>query len=169
MSFQKVQHSLIYSLADDIIDEEEFVLLYNAYDSGNALYPYREYDGFELDSLELDECSANFRVNKADLPRLAAALRIPARFTCHQGTAVDLKGFASFSNVWHILRYDPPLCSSRPRALYATQYCVRMGIRKPWPSPVILEPTFPFFSLSRIVCSSNTSNGITPAKLFWLC
>ena len=86
MSFQKVRHSLIYSLADDIIDEEEFVLLYNAYDSGNALYPYREYDGFELDSLELDECLANFRVNKADLPRLAAALRIPARFRCHQGT-----------------------------------------------------------------------------------
>ena len=86
MSFQKVRHLLIYSLADDIIDEEEFVLLYNAYDSGNALYPYREYDGFELDSLELDECLANFRVNKADLPRLAAALRIPARFRCHQGT-----------------------------------------------------------------------------------
>ena len=86
MSFQKVRHSLIYSLADDIIDEEEFVLLNNAYDSGNALFPYREYDGFELDSLELDECSANFRANKADLLRLAAALRIPARFRCHQGT-----------------------------------------------------------------------------------
>ena len=174
MSFQKVRHSLIYSLADDIIDEEEFVLLYNAYDSGNALYPYREYDGFELDSLGLDECLANFRVNKAVLPRLAAALRIPARFICHQGTVCSgLEGLCillkrlAFS--LQVLRCDPPLCSSRPRALYATQCCVRMGVRKPWPSPDILEPTFPFFSMSRTVCSSNTSNGITPAKLFWLC
>ena len=53
------------------------------------LYPYREYDGFELDSLELDECLANFRVNKADLPRLAAALRIPARFRCHQANCMQ--------------------------------------------------------------------------------
>ena len=31
LSFVKVQNALIYSLADEIIDEEEFVLLFDTY------------------------------------------------------------------------------------------------------------------------------------------
>lgn len=50
MSFSKVQNALVYTLADEIIDEEEFVLLFNAYKLVNPSYPYWEYDGFCLDS-----------------------------------------------------------------------------------------------------------------------
>ena len=61
MSFQKVRDELIYCFADGILDEEEFVLLYDAYKSTNSIYPYWEYDEFSLDSLSSDECLADFR------------------------------------------------------------------------------------------------------------
>ena len=86
MSFQKVRDELIYCFADGILDEEEFVLLYDAYKSTNSIYPYWEYDEFSLDSLSSDECLADFRVEKDDIPRLAEALRLPGRFRCSQGT-----------------------------------------------------------------------------------
>ena len=38
MSFQKVRDELIYCSADEILDEEEFVLLYDAYKSTNSIY-----------------------------------------------------------------------------------------------------------------------------------
>ena len=50
MSFQKVRDELIYWFADGILDQEEFVLLYDAYKSTNSIYPYSEYDEFSLDS-----------------------------------------------------------------------------------------------------------------------
>ena len=74
MSFQKVRDELIYCFADGILDEEEFVLLYDAYESTNSIYPYWEYDEFSLDPLSSDECLADFRVEKDDIPRLAEAL-----------------------------------------------------------------------------------------------
>ena len=51
MSFQKVRDELIYCFADGILDEEEFVLLYDTYKSTNSIYPYWEYDEFSLDPL----------------------------------------------------------------------------------------------------------------------
>ena len=56
MSFSKVQNALVYALADEIIDEEVFVLLFDAYKSVNPSYPYWEYDGFCLDSFDSSEC-----------------------------------------------------------------------------------------------------------------
>ena len=93
MSFQKVRDELIYCFADGILDEEEFVLLYDAYKSTNSIYPYWEYDELLLDSLSSDECLADFKVEKDDIPHLAEALRLPGRFRCSQGTLCsDLEG-----------------------------------------------------------------------------
>ena len=71
MSFEKVRNALVYSLVDEIIDEEEFVLRFDAYKSVNPSYPYWEYDCFCLDSFDASECLTEFRVNKEDIPRLA--------------------------------------------------------------------------------------------------
>ena len=43
MSFR---NELIYCFADGIVDEEEFVLLYDAYKSTNSIYPYWELNDF---------------------------------------------------------------------------------------------------------------------------
>ena len=76
MSFQKVRDELIYCFTDGIIDEEDFVLLYDAYKSTNSIYQFWEYDEFSLDPLSSDECLADFRVEKDDIPRLAEAPRL---------------------------------------------------------------------------------------------
>ena len=76
MSFQKVRDELIYCFAGGILDEEEFVLLYDAYKSTNSIYPFWEYDEFSLDPLSSDECLADFRVEKDDILRLAEAPRL---------------------------------------------------------------------------------------------
>ena len=73
------------SFADEIIDEEEYVLLFDAYKSSNPAYPYWEYDAFCLDSFDSSECLTEFRVSKEDLS-LAEVLRVPAQFRCPQGT-----------------------------------------------------------------------------------
>ena len=94
MSFEKVRNSLVYSLLDELIDEEEFVLLFDAYKSVNPSYPYWEYDGFCLDSFNSSECLTEFRVSKEDLPRLAEVLRVPPQFRCTQGTVCSgIEGF----------------------------------------------------------------------------
>ena len=76
----------MYCLTDEIIDEDEFVLLYDAYESENMCYPYWDYEDFSLEYLSSEECLAEFRVSKVDLPRLAEALRVPRRFKSAQGT-----------------------------------------------------------------------------------
>ena len=86
MSFEKVRNALVYSLVDEIIDEEEFVLLFDAYKSVNPSYPYWEYDCFCLDPFDASECLTEFRVNKEDLLRLAEVLGVPPQFRCFQGT-----------------------------------------------------------------------------------
>ena len=95
MSFEKVRDALVYSLVDEIIDEEEFVLLFDAYKSVNLSYPYWEYDCFCLDSFDSSECLTEFRVNKEDLPRLAEILGVPPQFRC----SVD----AASQNLMHTL------------------------------------------------------------------
>ena len=86
MSFSKLQNALVYALSDEIIDEEEFVLLFDAYKSLNPSYPYWDDDGFCLDSFDSSECLTEFKVSKEDLPRLAEVLRVPLQFKCSQGT-----------------------------------------------------------------------------------
>ena len=83
MSFSKVQNALVYTLADEIIDEdkEEFVLLFNAYKLVNPSYPYWEYDGICLDSFDSSERLTEFGVSKEDIPSLAEVLRVPRNMT----------------------------------------------------------------------------------------
>ena len=60
MSFGKVRNAHVYSLVDEIIDEEEFEPLFDTYKYANPSYPYWEYDGFCLDSFESCECLTEF-------------------------------------------------------------------------------------------------------------
>ena len=76
MSFQKVRDELFYFFADGVPDEEEFVLLYDAYKSTNSIYSFWEYDEFSLDPLTSDECLADLRVEIEGIPRLAEAPRL---------------------------------------------------------------------------------------------
>ena len=70
-------------------DEEEFLLLYDEYTSQNTEYPYTNYQRFNLELKDENECKTEFRVEKKDIPELAGVLRIPETVKCYQGTICD--------------------------------------------------------------------------------
>ena len=53
------------------------------------VFPYWQYARFQLDAMLEDECLSEFRFAKADIPRLAEVLRLPAKFTCSNGTTAS--------------------------------------------------------------------------------
>ena len=56
MSFQDVRTSLAIGYSDVLLNDEEFILLYNAFKSPNPVYPYWKFNRFCLDDLESSEC-----------------------------------------------------------------------------------------------------------------
>ena len=51
MAFRDVRNFLLISLADDIIDDEEFIVLYDLYCSRDPDFPYDHNTAFDLDAL----------------------------------------------------------------------------------------------------------------------
>lgn len=88
-SFKKVQEMLCLCLIEEIIDEEEFVLLYEAYRASNLPFPHSAYEKFSLANKDPAECKADFRVEKRDIPLLPDALRVAPVFQCRNGTICD--------------------------------------------------------------------------------
>ena len=83
-SFKNVRELLLLSYVNNVVSDREFVLLYDAYQSKNPDFNYQQYDPFNLDNIDSAECKTEFRIEKADLPRLAEALRLPPTFHCQQ-------------------------------------------------------------------------------------
>ena len=84
-SYKKVQE------IEEIIDDEEFVLLYEAERPSNFPFPHSAYEKFSLANKEPAEYKADFRVEKTDIPLLLDALRVPPVFQCRSGTITELK------------------------------------------------------------------------------
>ena len=70
-------------------NDEDFIILYELFSSRNPDFAYDSYDRFDLDNMNEDECKAEFRVRKRDLPTLSQALRIPRSFQLSQRSVVD--------------------------------------------------------------------------------
>ena len=52
---------------DSSISDEEFVLLYDCFESKNSDLCYECYDKFDFDDMASADCKAEFRIEKADL------------------------------------------------------------------------------------------------------
>ena len=76
-SFKKVQEMLVLCLVEEIIDKEEFVLLYGTYRPRNLPFPHLPYEKFSVANKDPAECKADFRVEKRDIPLLTDALTVP--------------------------------------------------------------------------------------------
>ncbi|XP_078379986.1 uncharacterized protein LOC144662926 [Oculina patagonica] len=88
-SFKKVQEMLLMCLEEEIIDEEEFLLLYEEYKPQNPPFPHKAYEQFSLVNKDPAECKADFRFEKEDISLLEEALRVPPIFKCYNGTICD--------------------------------------------------------------------------------
>ena len=147
------QKALVFAFADNYITEEEFLILYDEYESVNPLYPHWRFDSFSLDSMDTSECRADFRVDKEDIPLLVEELRFPQRFTCPQGTVCDsleaccilLKRLAYpcryFDLVQRFARPVPELCmiSSTVLEWYDNHGFRLSSWNQPLLSPIYLE------------------------------
>ena len=74
---------------DEIISENEFVLLYDHYQSKNPDFNYENNSRFDFDDLEEAECRANFRVEKRHLHDLVDAFQIPPSFETYQRSVAE--------------------------------------------------------------------------------
>ena len=83
-SLKEAKQQLLLNNVDRDIDDEEFLLLSDINKSDNLDLPYKNYENFDLDLLEDDECVSEFRFHKRDIPLLAEALQIPESITCYQ-------------------------------------------------------------------------------------
>ena len=83
-SLKMARNHLLISHYEGIIDDEEFLLLYDLNTSSNLDLPYDLYERFDFDGLDDDECLSEFRFRKHDLPLLAEVLQIPDKITLYQ-------------------------------------------------------------------------------------
>ena len=63
-TFREVRDLLAFACFEDIIDEDEFLLLWELNTSKNLDFPYEDYGRFDLDEMDDSECVAEFRVKK---------------------------------------------------------------------------------------------------------
>lgn len=85
-SFRKARDLIVLAFDGGYLDEEEFLLLWDANKSKNLDFPVKNYSLFNLEEKDVSEVKAEFRFEKKDLPALAEVLRIPEVFKCQQGT-----------------------------------------------------------------------------------
>ena len=84
MSSFKLGELLLVAYDSDMINDEEFLVLYENYRSKNPEFPFNSYARFELENMQDDECLAEFCVKKADVRVLPEVLQIPETVRCEQ-------------------------------------------------------------------------------------
>ncbi|KAM7430411.1 hypothetical protein ABFA07_018876 [Porites harrisoni] len=88
-SFREARIALLDAYMDGLLDDDEFLVLWQAHKSKKPEFPYEEHGRFSFDELDEAECKAEFRFKKRDLPVLVNVLGIPNQFTCSQRTVRD--------------------------------------------------------------------------------
>ena len=88
-SFKEVQQMLPLCFEEEIIDDEEFFLLYQAYMPQNPSFPHSTYGNFSIVNKDSAECKADFRLEKGDIHIFVEALRVPPISKCANGTIGD--------------------------------------------------------------------------------
>ena len=81
--FRNTRTALFYANDQNLIDDEEFVPLYDLNSSNNLDLPYWKYPEFDLDRLTDAECQAELRFLKSDVYMLAEVLQIPDVVRCY--------------------------------------------------------------------------------------
>ena len=59
INFKEIREFLTLEYANKFIEDEEFLLLYDARFLNNLELPYKEYGKFDLQTIEDDECIAS--------------------------------------------------------------------------------------------------------------
>ena len=84
-SLGSAREMLLIAYSEDLIDDIEFVLLYDL-NLSRELYPYWKFDRFNLTSWDDSQCRTDLRFCKKDLALLIDVFQLPDTITCSQGT-----------------------------------------------------------------------------------
>ena len=76
MFLKEAKKQLLYAFDDGVMSVDECLLLIDLNRSTKLDFPYEQYPLFDLDDMQNDECLAEFRFHKNDLPFLAEDLGI---------------------------------------------------------------------------------------------
>ena len=87
-SLATVRDCLVIAHSQNIIDDVEFVLLYDA-NMSKPVFPYSKFECFDIDNWEDEECWTELRFGKNDLQLLLNNLQIPDEIVCSQRTVCD--------------------------------------------------------------------------------
>ena len=60
-NLHRTQENITAAYCDSLLDDVEFLMLYDANKSRNVEYKYWEYQAFDLDTYNDEECKAYFR------------------------------------------------------------------------------------------------------------
>ena len=152
--FREVQEALLLAYDDNLLDGDDFILLYNLNRSKNPDFPYWRYTSFDLDVLNEDECYANFQFKKNDIYLLKELLGIPQNVICYNRSKVDgLEAFCIFLKRYaYPIRFGdmiPMFGRSVPELCMITYNVLNHihnnfggllnGFQHPWMSPESLE------------------------------
>ena len=66
-NLRETRISLLYTYDSSIINDEEFVLLYDINTAKSSDFPYWNYEAFDPESMSGDECQAEFHFYKNDV------------------------------------------------------------------------------------------------------
>ena len=86
---REVRDILLVSHSHNIINEEEFCLLYDLNKSSKLDLPYWTYSKFDLDTMNDGECKSEFRFFRNDVYRLGEILNIPEELVCYNGVVCN--------------------------------------------------------------------------------
>jgi len=70
MSFREIEEMLTIAYDSKIISDEEFLVLWESYQSKNPEFPYSSYARFDLQNIDDAEFLAELQVQKQDIPVL---------------------------------------------------------------------------------------------------
>ena len=88
MNIKRNRLAIVEAYGDGYLNDEEFVLLYDLNRSTNLELPYWEYDPFDLDQMNDDECRSEFRFLKDDIYSLYHHMNFPQEIRCPTGFKV---------------------------------------------------------------------------------
>ena len=87
MALKRIQECILLSYTQDLLDDNEFCLLYDANYANYPVFDHGQYTRFTLDAVSEEECLSSFRFRQLDIPYLAQVLRLPEKFICPNRTA----------------------------------------------------------------------------------
>ena len=81
-SFRENRNLLLNLYSENLINDEKFCLLFDINTSSNRDFAYWNYEPFDLSEMSHDDCIAEFRFRKHDIPKLVNVLQLPPEIRC---------------------------------------------------------------------------------------